>query len=152
MNIKLIRVGVTLALTFITLPFVASAAAVITLGPGGTTSDSGVESIESVEIHFNEVGKLFALVSVKFSATVRVDPTGRVALEYPWYSRLTVDRREALTSELAVAVDNALHGLMVGKVVGAGEVEPKSYFSAEEASVVQVAVNSVLKQNFGIKK
>ena len=139
---------VSFALVFaasVLVPYAASASAVIDLSRAVAVAEE--EEVQSVDTRFNETGKFLALVPVKFTVTVRVSPDGSIALQYPWYSNLTVDKRDKLSAELKVAVDTALHGLMVGKVAAEGGV--KKYFSAEEASAVSTAVGKVLEENFG---
>jgi hypothetical protein len=134
----------TLALAFFAASHV-SAAAVIDLTPAATATaeerDTGL-----VLTRFEETGRFLALMPVPLSVTVRVTPEEGVALEYPWYSALTVDSREALTTELKVAVDTALRATTVGKVVAAGE---KKSFSPEEVSAIKAAVEEVLEKRFG---
>ncbi len=156
MNIKLIRAGITLSLAVIVLlPYVVSATAVIDLAPvamAATTTEPVDPGVPVVETRFNETGKFLALMPLKFAVNVRINPDGRVVLGYPWYSKLTVDRRETLVDELRVAVDNALRALTVGKVVAEGDAKLKDRFSTEEAAAILAAVNRVLEHNFGTEE
>lgn len=149
MNTKLVSTAITLGLVvLVLLPQAMYAAAVIDLGPAATAT-AATDSVAAVETRFNETGKFLALMPVKFTVTVRVTPDGVVALEYPWYSRLTIDKRDKLTTELKVAADNALRTLAVGRVTAESDGRPKERFSAEEAAAVAAAVNRVLEENFG---
>jgi hypothetical protein len=149
MNIKLTSAGIGLGLAVLALlPRAADAAAVIDLGPAAAATAED-EAVLAVETRFEERGKLFALVPVRLTATVRVLPGGEVILDYPWYSRLTLDKREKLATELKVAADSALRSLAVGKVTAATDGAPKERFSAEEAAAVAAAVSRVLEENAG---
>jgi hypothetical protein len=148
---SLTLINASLALTLILgvgLPYGVSAAAVIDLGPSIVLAAEEEPGLEVIEMRFVDTGKLLALMPVKFDVTVRVKPGGAVALEYPWYARLSVDRRELLTNELKVAVDNALRALTVGSVRAEGGRAPRS-FSSQEAQAVRQAVDGVLERMVG---
>lgn len=138
--------SLALALAFATAPAAAAAHAVIDLTPPAYAA--GEAQVASVEARYRETGKLLALVPVTFSASARAYAAGGVELDYPWYSFLTVDKREKLESELGVAVDSALRRLGVGTVTAAGESRKES-FSPEEAAAVSEAMRQVLEENFG---
>ncbi|MBX4206462.1 hypothetical protein KW784_01615 [Candidatus Parcubacteria bacterium] len=126
------------------LPLAGSAHAVIDLTPALAADDAGAES---VAVTYRETGRLLALVPVTFTVRATAHADGTMELEYPWYSFLTVDKRDKVEAELKVAVDAALRSLAVGSVKAGGEAK-RTAFSPEEARAAATAMKRVMEDNF----
>jgi hypothetical protein len=147
MNLHTLKAGTLFTLAvLVAAPYAASAAAVIDLGMAATATAPAL-GVEAVETRFNETGKFLALMPLKLAVVARVMRTGEVTLSYPWYGKLTIDRKEKLATELKVAADNALRTMAVGTVGALGGSRER--FTPEEAAAVTAAVNRVLEENFG---
>jgi hypothetical protein len=119
---------------------------------GALLSDDNLESLsfnkDAVEVSYKEEGKFLALVPVPMSLSARAYPDGTVEVRYPWYSFLTVTKREKMESEMKVAVDSALRFRLVGSVQAAGTSREPAFGIAESAQVAH-ALEQVLKENLG---
>ncbi|OHA92014.1 MAG: hypothetical protein A3J09_00760 [Candidatus Zambryskibacteria bacterium RIFCSPLOWO2_02_FULL_51_21] len=108
-------------------------------------SEAAPEMVEVVEVERTQKGMLLALVPITFNVRATADARGNVKLEYPWYSALTVDRRQEVETKARVAVQNAMKGRLVGLVVAEGEAE-NPYFTPSEAQAVEKVLISVLEE------
>lgn len=105
-------------------------------------------SSEDLVLNFVERGHLLALVPLSLKLRVTVSPDGSVKVEYPWYSKFTLDHEEEMKTNIKVAVDNTLHNATVGSVVGAGKsTQPEFSNKVRETLTknIQRAVQSVDK-------
>ncbi|MDO8424163.1 MAG: hypothetical protein Q7S54_00950, partial [bacterium] len=115
---------------------------------GAVRSDTRIDEMnftnETVEVKYEEEGRLLALIPVTFTVSVVAKADGTVEVEYPWYSVITVDKRDRIEVQAKVAVDNALRARLVGSVRAEGiEAEPR--FTADESAEVAAQIHAVLK-------
>jgi len=106
-------------------------------------------SRDTVEVKYIQDGKLLAIVSVKFTVTARAFANGKVEIDYPWYSFLTVDNSSKVKTDLAIAVETVLNERMVGKVRAEGEVA-MPYFTANESAMIASEMERLLAENEGL--
>ena len=99
-----------------------------------------------VEVQYEEQGKFLALLPINLTISAKAYANGKVEVNYPWYSFLTVTKKDKIESEMRVAVDNAMRLSMVGSVQASGEPVNKT-FSASEAEGVVRAMKHVLAEN-----
>ena len=100
---------------------------------------------KTVEVKYKESGHLLALIPVTFTVTVIARADGTVEVKYPWYSIVTVNRKDDIESRAKVAVDNALRARMVGSVRAEGQGQES--FSAAEAAEVAAQIHAVLQSS-----
>ena len=110
-------------------------------------SDALVDSMnftdQRVEVKYREEGQLLALIPITYTVSVTAKADGTVEVKYPWYSIVTVNRKDDIESRAKVAVDNALRARMVGVVRAEGQAQES--FSAAEAADVAAQIHAVLQ-------
>ncbi len=102
-------------------------------------------AIETVEVVHKQKGMLLALVPITFTVRAVADARGNVRIDYPWYSKITVDRRQEVETRARIAVNGAIKESLVGSVVAAGESDNPRFTEAEAKTVEKVLIN-VLKE------
>ena len=120
----------------------------LSVNPGEAQMGVIIESeptLEVVEVEHKQRGMLLALLPITFTVKARADARGRVEMEYPWYSKFTVDRRGEVETMAKIAVNNAIKEGLIGSVTAAGESK-NPYFSATEAETVEKVLISVLEK------
>lgn len=139
----------TMLLASLTVSSHAFGYALIDLDPGSAAPTLTVaqepadEEVEAVTVSSKQRGHLLALVPVSFWVKVVAWADGRLEVEYPWYSFMTLTSRQELQTQLKVAVNNARSSAALGSVRGAGEADdPK--FTAAEAKAVREGIEKVL--------
>ncbi len=129
---------------------VAGAFAVIDLdiAKSPNISSTGVSrdkyAIPSVEVSHKKRGIFLALWPVSYIVRAEAWPDGRVRVEYPWYTFLTIDDREQVETKMEIAVTNALRSYMLGSVWAEGGKAKRS-FSSAEASLVSEEMRKALE-------
>ncbi len=123
----------------------SAAYALIDLNVGGEVSAVAEEpeTVKVVEVRYEDEGKFLALLPMSLTVVARAYPDGKVEVEYPWYSFLTIDNREKIETELQIVVDTTMRWRMVGSVQAQGK-EANPSFSAEEAREMRIEMNTVL--------
>lgn len=112
-----------------------------------TPSETEEEFTNIVEVSHKQRGILLALIPITFQAKAIADARGNIKIIYPWYSKLSLDKKEEVETNARVAVDNALKAGAVGTVKAQGEnAAPK--FSPKQAEAVEKALLKVLKNAF----
>lgn len=110
--------------------------------------DENVEEVnfsgDMVEVRYREEGKFLALIPLDFTASAKAYADGRVEIDYPWYSFLTVKGSQEAETRAKVAVDNAIRARAVGSVRAEGETE-NPRFTAAESATVAAELHSVLR-------
>ena len=123
--------------------------ALIDLDPGSYAPDLVVaqeiesEEVAAVEVSSMQRGHLLALVPVNFPIKVVAWADGRLEVDYPWYSFMTLSSREELLTKLKAAMNNARGRALLGSVKAEGvSSDPK--FTPEEAKAVKVGIDKIL--------
>ena len=137
--------GPSLLLVSFLLSSHSALAALIDLNVGAA-AEAAPQAGNVVEVTYQEEGKFLALVPVQMKVLVRAYADGRVEVDYPWYSFLTVNKRHQIEGEMKVALGNTLRSGLVGSVQAEGQVENPS-FTAEQSADVTEAMKDVLKAN-----
>jgi hypothetical protein len=127
----------------------AFAYALIDLSPGSSAPDLVVAQeeemgeVEAVEVSSKQRGHLLALVPVNLRIIVVAWADGRLEIDYPWYSFMTLSHREELETKLKVAVNNSRDRSFLGSVKAEGvSSEPK--FTTAQAEAVKEGIEKVL--------
>ena len=102
-------------------------------------------AIETVEVVHKQRGMLLALVPITFNVRAVADARGNVKIDYPWYSKITVDRREEVETRAKIAVNSAIKESLVGSVVAGGQPNNPRFTTAQAETVEKVLI-SVLKE------
>ena len=100
-----------------------------------------------VEVSYKQKGHIFAFIPITFTVRAVASADGRVEMEYPWYSVITIDNRREVETELKIAVETTLSASKVGSVRAEGKPAQPQFTPSESAQVVS-AMHSVLQAKF----
>lgn len=114
--------------------------------PSASSDEKTGEGVGVVEVSAKQRGYLLALLPVEFPIKVMARADGRLEVDYPWYSFMTLSHRAELETKLRAAANNAKRSASVGSVRAAGEsAEPK--FTPAEAEAVAQELTLVLAEH-----
>lgn len=114
-----------------------------TLGMSDGVSIGSQMSVDKVVVEHRQKGILLGLVPISFNVKVVAYAKGNVEVEYPWFSVITIDKRDEVKTKTRVAVDNALKASALGSVRAQGEPS-NPRFSAAQTEIVRKEIIRVL--------